>query len=156
MPKLLLAVVRDENGITVELRACTIPDLQALSMQADAVVDVLATLDDPAPTALCAGMAVGANGQILSVLAAMIQKAAAALPIILPYILQLLPLFASKDSADSTAVGEACGANGQILNALAAFLQMAATELPIIVPEILQLIAAFGGKVSVAPATSTN
>ena len=154
MSKVVLALVRDEDGITVEVRARSIPDCQALMSQAAAAVVAVAALD-AAPSAAVSGRCcstVGANGQFLSVLGSLIQKAAAELPTILPYILQLLPLFATKQ--DSTAVGESVGANGQILSALAKFLQFAATELPVILPEILQLIALLGGNVQVAPVPS--
>ena len=100
------------------------------------------------------GETLAANGQILGVLASLLQKAAAELPTLLPEILSIISLFGS--TATNTKVGESVGANGQILTALAKFLQTAASALPTILPEILQLISLFGGTVQVVPTPSAN
>jgi hypothetical protein len=148
-----LAVVRDAAGITVEVRAANHEDCLVLLQEGHAAVSALLTIGEAVASPACSakvGEAVGANGQILGVLASLLQKAAAELPTLLPEILSIISLFGST-APNGTKVGESVGANGAILTALGKLLQTAAAELPVILPEILQLISLFGGTVNVAP-----
>jgi hypothetical protein len=157
MPKPhFLAVVRDANGITVEVRASSHEDCLVLLQEGHTAVSALLNLSGSDASPACSakvGETVGANGQILGVLASLLQKAAAELPTLLPEILSIISLFGSPAP---TKVGESVGANGAILTALAKLLQTAAAELPTILPEILQLISLFGGTAQAVPTPSAN
>ncbi len=118
-------------------------------------VEVEETNVDAAGQPVCKAAAPAAAGtSFWTVLAAILQKAAADLPAILPELLDLIA--ALQGTAESQAVGERVGANGAILNALSNLLQKAAAALPTILPEILQLIALFGGSVQTVPAPAAS
>jgi hypothetical protein len=114
MSKVVFAVVQDEDGsVTVEIPAGSTAAVRSLLPQVTAVLDGVDALSAPSPAAdlktaaahaLCAkyGVPVGANGQLVAALIALMQAAGPALEQILPAIEAIIGLFGKTQTAPAS------------------------------------------------------